>query len=48
MSEPRPRRWFQLHLTTAIVLMLVAAGLVWANMTRKPYWSKLHCGRAVR
>ncbi len=31
MAE-RPRRWFQLSLTTCIVLMVVAGVLVWANV----------------
>ena len=26
-----PRRWFQLHLSTGIVLMFVAGGLMWLN-----------------
>ena len=26
------RRWFQIHLSTAIVLMFVAGGLVWLNV----------------
>ncbi|HLX59653.1 MAG TPA: hypothetical protein VKX17_00085 [Planctomycetota bacterium] len=31
MPEP-PRRWrFQIHLSTAIVMMFVAGGLIWAN-----------------
>src|SRR5438445_5917 len=25
------RRWFQFHLSTAVVLMFVAGGLMWAN-----------------
>jgi len=29
---PRKRRFFQIHLSTAIVLMFVAAALVWANV----------------
>lgn len=31
MPEPPPRKRFQLHLSTAIVLMFVAGGLIWAN-----------------
>jgi len=32
-AEPtKRRRWFQLSLTTCIVMMAVAGGLVWANM----------------
>ena len=33
MPEQR-RRWFQLSLTTCIVMMVVAGGLVWANIRR--------------
>jgi hypothetical protein len=29
------RTWFQIHLTTAIVLMFVAGGLLWLNMHRR-------------
>src|SRR5436190_7171665 len=32
MSEPLPRKRFQIHLSTAIVLMLVAGGILWANL----------------
>ena len=31
MSE-KPRRWLQIHLSTAIVLMFVAGGMLWANI----------------
>ncbi|MBI3831062.1 MAG: hypothetical protein HY291_16200 [Planctomycetes bacterium] len=30
----RMRRWFQLHLSTAVVLMFVAGSLIWANVPR--------------
>jgi hypothetical protein len=30
MNSRRP--WFQIHLSTAIVLMFVAGGLLWANL----------------
>ena len=30
MNEPKRRRWFQLHLSTVVVLSFVAAGLLWA------------------
>jgi hypothetical protein len=32
-AEPTPNRrpWFQLHLSTCVVLMFVAGALVWAN-----------------
>ena len=32
MSESKPRRWLQIHLSTAIAMMLVASVLVWANV----------------
>ncbi len=33
MSTPSTKRpWFQFHLSTAIVLMFAASGLLWANM----------------
>ena len=32
MSDKPRRAWFQLHLSTAILLMFVAGGLVWANI----------------
>jgi len=32
MSDPIARRFWQVHLLTAIVMMLVAAGLVWLNI----------------
>lgn len=33
MSDKPKRAWFQIHLSTAIVLMFVAGGLMWANST---------------
>ena len=32
MTDKPRRPWFQIHLSTAIVLMFVAGGLVWANI----------------
>ena len=32
MTEPTPRKRFQFHLSTAIVMMFVAGGLIWANV----------------
>ena len=29
----RKRRWFQIHLSTAILLSFVVGGLLWANLT---------------
>ena len=34
-DAPRKRPWFQIHLSTAVVLMVVAGGLVWANVALK-------------
>ena len=31
MSEKK-RRWFQIHLSTAIVMMFVAGGIMWPNL----------------
>ena len=31
----KKRRWFQIHLSTAVVLMFVAGGLMWANVAEK-------------
>ena len=31
MSDKPRRAWFQIHLSTAIVMMFVAGGLMWAN-----------------
>jgi hypothetical protein len=35
-DAPRKRPWFQFHLSTAIVLMFVASGLLWANLSESP------------
>ena len=32
MPTPPPRKRFQIHLSTAIVMMFVAGGLIWANV----------------
>src|SRR5437868_13219387 len=32
MPTPPPRKRFQFHLSTAIVMMFVAGGLIWANV----------------
>jgi hypothetical protein len=34
MNDKTGRRWFQIHLSTAIVLMIAAAGLLFVNMHR--------------
>ena len=37
MSDKSNRRFWQIHLSTAIVLMFVAGGLIWANVSGAPY-----------
>lgn len=37
-DAPKKRPFFQLHLSTCVVLMLVAGGLLWANLTPKYWW----------
>jgi hypothetical protein len=37
MTEPPRRHRFQIHLSTAVVLMFVAGGLIWANVTEQPH-----------
>jgi hypothetical protein len=41
----QPRRWFQLHLSTVVVLTLVAGGLVGLNVT--PRESKIYVRQSV-
>ena len=31
-EKPKKRPWFQFHLSTAVVLMFVASGLLWLNL----------------
>ena len=38
MSDKPPRRFWQVHLSTAIVLMFVAGALLLANMTKRETW----------
>ncbi|MCY3020853.1 MAG: hypothetical protein NTW87_17690 [Planctomycetota bacterium] len=39
MSEqPRKRPWLQFHLSTAVVLMFVAGGILWLNMVPTGHW----------
>ncbi len=33
MPNPPPRNRFQIHLSTAIVMMFVAGALIWANLS---------------
>ena len=35
MPTPPPRKRFQIHLSTAIVMMFVAGALIWANVTER-------------
>lgn len=36
MTTPPPRKRFQIHLSTAIVMMFVAGALIWANIEKQP------------
>jgi hypothetical protein len=37
-SQPvRKRPWFQFHLSTAVILMCAAGGLLWANLSRSEF-----------
>ena len=39
MTEPpRPKR-FQIHLSTAIVMMFVAGALIWANVAKQTFYN---------
>ena len=35
MPTPPPRKRFQIHLSTAIVMMFVAGALIWANVSQR-------------
>src|SRR5476651_69291 len=35
MSDMPKRRFWQIHLSTAVLLMFVSSGLLWANLTPK-------------
>ena len=48
MSDKPRRAWFQIHLSTAIVLMFVASGLMWANMRAVPTESWLAVSKFAR
>ena len=40
INDPKKRAWFQIHLSTAIVLMFVAGGITWGNVTEEKWqWS---------
>ncbi len=36
MPEPQRRKRFQIHLSTAVVMMFVAGGILWANLRSAP------------
>src|SRR5258708_6741202 len=40
MSPPPPCKRFQIHLSTAIVMMFVAGALIWANTTGNESWHR--------
>ena len=37
-GPPKQRTRFQLHLSTCVVLMFIAAGLAWANLHAYEFW----------
>ncbi len=39
MTNPPPRKRFQIHLSTAIVMMFVAGALIWANVYARVFYS---------
>ena len=44
-DAPKKRSWFQIHLITAVVLMVVAGVLVWANVrpvSNRPIWTPVY------
>src|SRR6185295_6096720 len=44
MPTPPPRKRYQIHLSTAIVMMFVAGALMWANFARfDTHYSDPHC-----
>ena len=49
MSDKPRRAWFQIHLSTAIVLMFVAGGLLWANVVYRvdPSFAFAHDGARI-
>jgi|SRR5579862_1262852 len=47
MPEPPRRARFQIHLSTAIVLMFVAGGLIWANIGVSIYKLNFHGTRST-
>src|SRR5437588_769646 len=44
MPTPPPRMRFRIHLSTAIVMMFVAGGLIWANLGHKVGVRDYHFG----
>src|SRR5204863_6185967 len=47
MPTPPPRKRFQIHLSTAIVMMFVAGGFTWANFVPKRSYSSWINGREL-
>jgi hypothetical protein len=54
MPAPQERPWFQFHLSTAVVLMFVAAGLLWLNVAGESHpggssgeWTELGWPRGI-
>ena len=47
MTTGKPRRWFQLHLSTCVALMFVAGAYMWVNTwNAQEIWCPDHHGRS--
>jgi len=46
-DAPKKRPLFQIHLSTCNVLMFVAGGLMWANLTPRTYWTTFAASNCV-
>src|SRR4051812_2105819 len=47
MPEPTPKQRFQIHLSTAVVLMFVAGALIWANLPVHEEWQVGECNSSA-
>ena len=47
-NAPKKRPWFQLHLSTCVVLMFVAGGLMWANWINRGEFDSAMQGHCIR
>lgn len=47
-APPKKRPWFQLHLSTCVVLMVVAGALMWANLDWKYFGGNMSSSEYLR